>query len=280
MAGWTVIEPAGVGRRAAAREFWRSRRLIRYFGGKLVEKVTVRSRLGVLWIPLRPLLTVATRALVFGGVLNAPSEGLPYFLFFLTGMAVWDVFDRTLFWATRSIELNARLLRKMYFPRLLLPASALVPAALDFAVYCVLVVLAIAGFSIADGHGYLQVAPALLIAAAGLVLIAAMAVGFGLLLSVLGAFTRDVRFSLSYVLGFWFFLTPVVYPVSAIPAAFRDLAAMNPLSAPIEMVRNGLYGTGQVQPGAVVVACVTAAVALAIGFLFFSRWESESIDSL
>jgi lipopolysaccharide transport system permease protein len=262
------------------REFWRSRRLIRYFGGKLIEKVTVRSKLGLLWIPLRPILTVASRALVFGAVLKAPSAGLPYFLFFITGMAVWDLFDRSLFWATRSIELNSKLLKKMYFPRLLLPASALIPSSLDFGVYCVLVAMTIVGTSLADGVLYLQLGPQLLLAAAGIALVLMMATGFGLLLAVLGAFTRDVRFSLSYVLSFWFFLTPVIYPLEAVPSAFRPLAELNPMTAPVELVRMGLYDAGGLSGISIWSAVVTAAASVIVGFVFFRRWEADSVDNL
>lgn len=277
---WTIIVPRQAGPKDRLRELWLYRHLITFFGKRLLEKNYARSALGILWIPLRPLLTVASRALVFGAVLNAPSAGLPYFLFFITGMTAWALFDRSLFWATRSIELNAKIATKLYFPRLLLPIAAFVPAGLDFLVYCALLGLTLLGYLAIDGTTYLQADASLWLVPASVLLIFCLSLGLGLFLSVLGAYTRDVRFSLGYVLTFWFFLTPVIFPVEAIPEGFRPLAALNPLTAPVEMLREGLYGAGDVQSLALMTSTSVTVASCITGLWFFSRWEATSVDNL
>jgi lipopolysaccharide transport system permease protein len=276
---WTVIEPRRPGVRARLSEVWAYRRLIGFLGRKLVEKMTIKSKLGILWVPIRPLLTVASRALVFGGVLAAPSEGLPYFLFFLTGMAAWSLFDRTLFWSARSVEINGRYVQKLYFPHLLLPIAAFIPAILDFLVYLVLLGLTLGVYLWLDGTTYVQLGEFWL-ALAGVGLIFAMALGMGLYLAVLGAYTRDTRFALSYILGFWFFLTPIIYPLSAIPEPYDVLGELNPVTAPIELVRVGLYGVGEVTPIALATTATVAVVSCVSGLIFFNRWEAAAMDHL
>lgn len=277
---WTVMVPRQAGPRDRLRELWFYRHLIPFFGKRLLEKNYTRSYLGILWIPLRPLLTVASRALIFGAILNAPSAGLPYFLFFLTGMTAWALFDRSLFWATRSIELNSKIATKLYFPRLLLPIAAFVPAVLDFLVYGALLVLTLLGYWLIDGESYLRADLGLVLTLAAVALILCISLGLGLFLSVLGAYTRDIRFSLGYLLTFWFFMTPVIFPLSAIPDDFKPLAALNPLTAPVEMFREGLYGVGEVQTLALVITLSVALVACLVGAWFFSRWEATSVDNL
>lgn len=277
--GWVVVEPRQPGPGRRLEEAWRYRRLVRFFGMRLVEKMTVRSRLGMLWVLIRPLLNVGSRALVFGGLLGAGSGDVPYFLFFLTGMAGWSLFERSLFWAVRSIELNSRLLQKLYVPRMLLPLAAFVPAILDFAIYVVLVVLAIVGYGLADSW-YVVGSIDLLLVPAGLLLIVTMTFGIALVLAVLGVHARDVRFALSYVLGFLFFLTPVIYPFSAIPHRFASLGGLNPLAAPLEMVRKGLYGYGEITTISLGVCLGATLASCALGLLFFSRWEATAVDAL
>jgi lipopolysaccharide transport system permease protein len=279
-AEWTVIEPRQPALRYRLREVWQHRRLVAFLGRRLLEKMTRRTFLGLLWIPIRPLLTIGSRALVFGGLLAAPSAGLPYFLFFLTGMGAWNLFDRTLFWSARSIDVNGRLVKKLYFPRLLLPIAAFVPAILDFLVYATIGVVTLAGYWIADGKLYLRGSRELAYFPLGILLVFALALGIGLFVAVLGAYTRDVRFSLNFILGFWFFLTPVVYPLAAIPAKWKLLASLNPMSAPLEMIRLGLYGKGDLTTVSLASCLACTAVAVLGGLAFFSRWEASAVDVL
>jgi lipopolysaccharide transport system permease protein len=276
----TVIEGRRTGPRERAAEFWRYRRLLSYFGRRYIEKSFIRTWLGWVWIPLRPALDVGSRVLLFGGLLGVPSGDVPYLVFFLVGMSAWTFFDRTAYWATRSIELNRRVLRRMYVPRLTVLAAAAAPSALNYALYCVITAIVVFYYRFADGVFYVTFGLETFMAVAGLALVAALALSIGLWTSIFGAQARDVRFMLTYVLGFWFFLTPVIYPLSEVPESFRGVVELNPMTAPVELVKAGLLGGGDVPTTALAVTLGTIGVIALSGFWFFGRSETAALDSL
>jgi lipopolysaccharide transport system permease protein len=276
----TVIEPRRPGLRHRARELWRYRSLLRFFARQFVERRYRRTVLGWLWLPLRPMLAVGSRVLIFGALLAIPSNGIPYLLFFLVGYGTWHLFSSYLMYATRALEMNRKLLRKLYFPRLVLLVAASAPAAIEFVVYTAMAAVAITAYSISDDTAYVSLDRDLLLVPAGLALVLALAFSIGLFTSVFGARARDVRFSLGYVLGFWLYLTPVIYPLSAVPERFHLLAGLNPMTAPVEMVKAGLLGAGDVQTQTVVISVSIIALTLVSGLWFFGRMEASSVDHL
>jgi lipopolysaccharide transport system permease protein len=276
-----AIEARQPGLWERVREFWAYRSLLTFFGRRYVQKMYIRTWLGWLWLPLRPLLSVGARVLVFGGVLKIPSDGLPYLLFFLVGMSAWELFASTTFWATRSIELNRGILRRIYVPRLTALVAAIAPSSVNYGIYLCIVAVAVAGYWLADGVMYVDFEMDLLVALLGLLLMLLLALGIGLWTSVYAAQARDVRFGLGYVLSFWFFLTPVIYPVSAVPDSYRAMVYANPMTAPIEMVKYGILGTSwDVPDKALVVTGVSVLLVGMSGLWFFSRSEAAALDSL
>lgn len=275
-----VIEPrrAGIGGRLL--ELWRYKRLIPFFGRRLLEKRYTRTVIGWFWIPIRPTMEVATRVLIFGGVLALPSDHIPYLLFFLVGTMAWSLFDRTLFWSVRSIELNRKLIQKIYFSRLVLPLSAAFPAAVEFAMYAGLTVIAFAWYWVTDSTMYLSLTNETLLVLPGLALILLLGVGLGLWLAVLGTQGRDTRFLLGYISGFWYFLTPVIYPLSAVPHSYQRVALLNPMTAPVELIRQGLLGAGGIDTTALIASVTGGAFCFATGILVFLRAEATAADRL
>lgn len=276
----TVIEPRRPGAAHAAAELWRSRRLIGWFGKRLLEKRYQRTWLGWAWLPLRPVLDVVARAFVFGSILSVPSDGVPYLLFFLIGMSAWNLFDESVFWSARALELNRRVLRRLYVPRLTMLVGSLAIGAIDYLIYIIMAALAVTYYLLADGTTYLDLGTNTLATFAGLALIVLLAQSFGLWLSVLGAQARDVRFVLRYILGFWFFLTPVIYPLAAVPENLRWLAAVNPVTAPVEMVKYGVLGTGGIPMEALAVTVGFIVVVATAGLVFFRHSEAAAVDAM
>lgn len=275
-----VVGPRGDGPAARTRELWKYRRTLPFFGKTLIEKRYLRTWLGWIWIPLRPVLDVATRALVFGGLLAAPSNGVPYLLFFLVGRGTWQFFAGTLFWMTRSIELNRKFLRRLYLPRLILLFSATAVSLLDYLIYLALTALIVVFYLITDGTTYLHLSPQLLFWPLGLLLCFLLAVSIGLWLSVLGAQARDVRFTLGIALGFWFYVTPVIYPLSNVPEGWQLAASLNPMTAPVELVKLGVFDRGEV-PIEAVASCLGAIALIGgLGLRFFFRSETAALDSI
>jgi ABC-type polysaccharide/polyol phosphate export permease len=139
-------------------------------------------------------------------------------------------------------------------------------------------VLTTAFFWIVDGELYLQIGPGLALAAAGLALAVTLAWGLGLWFSALNAKARDVRISLRYVVMVWLYVTPVFYPVSALPEGWRFLGTLNPVAAPVELVKEGILGAGSVDLGAIAVSVGACVLAVTSGLWFLTRMSPHLLD--
>jgi lipopolysaccharide transport system permease protein len=259
---------------------WRHRALVPYFGRRYLERRYARTILGWVWIPLRPTLDVCARVLLFGGFLGVASGDRPYFMFFIVGMAAWQLFERSAFWAMRAIEMNRTLLSRVHVSRLTPVVSAVIPGALDFLLYMGIAAVGAVYYRLADGASYIALDFTTSSAGVGLFLLGLYALGFGLFLAPLAAEARDVRFFARYLFGFWFFLTPIVYPISTIPPQYRKLAELNPLTAPVELVKYGFLRTAPPSSVSLTVSLVTLVILLAAGLWFFARREQASTERI
>jgi lipopolysaccharide transport system permease protein len=273
---WELV-PRTASIAGAIAEAWRYRRLVPFFGARAVEKMYARTVLGRLWLFLRPLFPIFVGAIVFGGLLRVDSDGRPYFLFYLVGSTLWSWFDGSLTWATRSLELNRKVLRRLYVPRLLLPVAMTAPALVELGIRAGLIAIVATYYALAEQT---RLAPSawMPFALVPLVVTYALALGVGLFTSVIGMSARDVRFALGYVLGFAMFLSPVVYPLDVVPADHRWIAALNPMAGLLEAFRFCLLGTGAFEITAILYAAVVASVLLALGLRFFVRAEAAALD--
>lgn len=274
---WT-IEPLAAGVRPRLSEIWQYRRLTAFFGRKALQKLYARTKLGWLWLFIRPLFPLLTKTIIFGGMLGVASEGVPYFLFLVTASTVWELFSSALMWGTRSLELNRGLLRQIYVPRLIMPLAMMTPAFLTFFIYIGVLVVALAWYGVADGRVYLNAGPDLLWAPLAAVLAVLLAFALALWTSVPAMAARDVRFTLGYVLGFWVFLTPVMYPLSTVPPEWRPWMVLNPMAPIVETFKFGVLGIGSPEPWQLGVSAGVIAVVLAGGLLFFVRAEADAAD--
>jgi lipopolysaccharide transport system permease protein len=225
-------------------------------------------------------MDLIARALIFGGILAAPSSGVPYLVFLSVGTAIWIFFERGLLWATRSIEMNRRLVNQVYFPRLTLWLASTFPAIVEFLLYLAIAVGFIAVYSIVDGHLYLNLSPDLLLAVPAAALCLGLFLGIGLWTSVLGARTRDMRFVVRYASSFWYFLTPVVIPLSQVPENYRAIVEWNPATPPVEMFKLALLDRGTVTLGPLLVCVALVVVLWTSGMVFYSRVEAAALDRL
>jgi lipopolysaccharide transport system permease protein len=190
------------------------------------------------------------------------------------------LFERSLIVITRSLEQNRRLITKIYFPRLILPTSAVAVAFL----YLSLLLLVMIGTSLyffqRDGIWYIRLRPELLVAVAAVVVSLLFSIAVGLWTSVLQARYRDVRYGLRYFMPFWFYFTPVIYPLSRIPEDWRWLVAINPMAAVVEAFKWGTLGEGTLSPQAVATSLVLVTLTMVSGMWFFTREEAASVDRL
>ena len=275
-----VIEPVRLGIVARAEELWRYRRLLSFFGIQAVKDRYKGTTLGAFWLFARPLMPVALGTLIFGGLLEVPSEDVPYFLFFLTGLSCWRIFERSMRWVTRSLDTQRSLLRRMYFPRLALPISATTPAVVEFLILLGLLILAAGYYWWVDGVLYLRVGLPMLAALGAIAMTVFVALSAGLFTSVWQTRHRDVHYTQRYVMQFWMYATPVIYPASAIPEEYRFVLYLNPMAPLVETYKWGMLGISEFPFLPLLSGLALTAVVFAGGLMYFGRSEAASVDRL
>lgn len=272
------IEPWTGGIRARTREVWQYRRLGVFFALKALQKLYQRTKLGWAWLFIRPLFPLLVQTIIFGGMLKVASDGVPYFLFLVTASTIWQLFASAVLWGTRSLELNRGLMKQIYVPRLIMPVSMMSPAALTFVIYLAVLAVALIWYGVAHRHLYLHIGPELLLAPLAVVMAVALALAISLWTSVPALSARDVRFSLNYVMSFWIFLTPVMYPMSAVPERWRFWMMFNPMAPIVEAFKVGLLGIGSIDARQLGTAGALIVAVLVGGLVFFVRAEADAAD--
>ena len=269
-----------MGARGRLEEVWRYRRVLWFFAVKAIERLYAKTKLGPVWLVVRPLAPIVTASLVFSQVMQVPSDGLPYFLFLLAGSTIWNFFDSPLIFATRGLESNRALLTKLYLPRLILPPSHMSAGLVEPAVCVVVLIGSLVYYRYTDAVWYAAFTPRLFAAVPAVLVALMLALSASLWTSVWQARARDMRFVLMYTLGFWYLLTPIVYPASHLPAAARWAAAINPMTGPVETFKWALFGIGVFPGAALAMSAGVTFVLLAGGLWYFTTVEGQMIDRL
>lgn len=275
-----VIEPERTGAAARAAELWRYRRLLWFMAVRGVKEQYEGMSLGIFWLFARPLLPILIGGFVFGSLLSLPSDGVPYTLFFMTGFIPWSLFQRSILFGTRCLDKDRSLLKRLYFPRLISPIASMSMAVVYFLIYTGLLVLVMLFYLFKNGVLYAQIGPSLLVALAMSGLIVFCALSVVLFTSVIQTRFRETRFGLRYFLQFWMYLTPVFYPISAVPPEHRWLIFVNPMASIVAAFRWGILGVGELPLVPLATSVLVAAVALAAGIWFFNANESSTVDQL
>ena len=247
------------------------RELLYFFVWREIKVRYKQTVIGIGWAVLQPLATMIVFSLFFGRLAKIPSGGIPYPLFFYCALLPWTYFSTALTGATGSVVENQRVITKVYFPRVILPLSAVFSGLVDFAIAFALLV----GMAL-----YYRVTPGPWLVFVPLFLLLAMltALGAGLWLAALNALYRDVRYVVPFLAQFWMFASPVAYPSSLVPAEWRWLYGLNPMAGVIDGFRWAV--TGQSPPAAGLLAASAAGVLLMLvaGLWYFRRMESVVAD--
>lgn len=254
------------------RDLWQYRALIWAFSSKDLKVKYAQTIFGPLWVVATPLITVGVMTFVFGLVIKVPSDDLPYILFYLVAIVPWFAFTTVFYQSLSSLEANATMFSKIYFPRLVIGCSYVINGAIDFLVgYAVAVLLAL-HFSILT-PGFLLAMPLLLAVQM------AWALGLGLLLAPYNAQYRDVRHAVPLVIQLYYFASPILYPASAAPEWVHWIYRVNPMAAVVSAYRSLLNGHPFDWPSLVFSVCLSAAV-LCAGAFVFMRKERDMVDVL
>jgi lipopolysaccharide transport system permease protein len=279
-----VIEPARVGLIARAEELWRYRRILWFFASRRIKERYEDKTLGRFWMLFQPLAPILITTLIFGSMLKVPSDGIPYFLFILTGSSCWRIFERGVQRVTRSLDQNRALIKKVYFPRLIAPISSVAPALSEFGVLFTLLVATCIYYFVKDGVFYLRLGPQLLVAIVAVAMAAFLSISIGLWTSVLQTRHKDVQFSIRYFMQLWFYVTPVIFPLSQLlkmlPPELHFVPYLNPMSPVVEMYKWGVLGIGHVSGFGVLVGALMTLAIFSSGVVYFNRSEAASVDRL
>lgn len=277
MNGRWEVSPRYPGAIATLGEVWQYRRLLGFIGDRALRKMYRRTVLGWLWLFINPLFPIALRAIIFGALLGVGSNGLPYFLFLLAGTVVWDTFANSLMWGTRSLEMNRDLTDQIYHPRALLPFGNMTPALLNMALKVGVFVLALIYYTARDGRMYLRTDLELLWAVAALAVALLLALAVSFFTAIWGETARDIRFGLGQLLSVWYLLTPVLYPLSQVPAEQRGWMLFNPLAIIVETFKWGLFGVGDFYRDQFLATTATVLALICVGLTYFARAEARTI---
>ena len=250
---------------------WEYRELLYFLVWRDVKVRYKQTFIGAAWAIFQPAMTMVIFTVVFGNLARVPSDGLPYPVFAYTALVPWTYFSQALSRCGTGLVSNANLITKVYFPRLIIPIADVITPAVDFLFAFILLLGMIAWFGIAPTYGLLAIPLFLFMA-----MVTALAVG--LWLSPLNVRYRDVGHTIPFVIQFWMFASPVVYPVSLVPEPWRLIYSLNPMVGVIEGFRWGLLGKENPDFLSIVVSVATVLVLLAGGLVFFKRMERTFAD--
>jgi lipopolysaccharide transport system permease protein len=267
---WTEVRPTtGWFRGLDLHELWTFREVWRALVVRDFRSRYKQAALGVGWALIQPLVGVVLLNFVFGELAGLPSDGLPYPLFVLAGLVVWNYVSGAISAASSSLVKDPDLLTKVYFPRLLAPSAALVPPLVDLAI-----VLAVA-LALAAAQGY--VGFSVVLVPLWLVAACLVSLGIGSLLAALHVRYRDVGPAIDVFMQLWLFATPVIYPASSAEGAARVLLACNPVTGIVNGFRWSLLGAPP-PPPVDLLSLATGIGVLVLGVGYFHRMERRFAD--
>ncbi|MEP6617710.1 MAG: ABC transporter permease [bacterium] len=254
------------------RELWRYRDLWVTLALRDVKLRYRQTALGVAWVVLLPLLASGIFTLVFGVVAGLPSDGSPYFLFVFAGFLGWNSFQNTLQRCSISLVGNTTLVTRVYFPRIILPASTVLASLLDFAVGAVIFLIALAVRGEFPSLTSLALVPLLLL------LLQLLAMGLGLFMAALTVRYRDVQYVLPFLIQLLLYASPVAYGVAAVPERARRFYLLNPVAPLLDALRSALTGRGELHWAPIAMSAAVSVVLLVAGALFFLRQDRQYAD--
>jgi lipopolysaccharide transport system permease protein len=267
-----ILKPASGWSPLNLRDLWHYRELIYFMTWRDLKVRYKQTLLGASWAILKPFMMMVVLSIFFGNLAQMPSYGLPYPLFSYTALLPWELFANALNVASRSLVVNSNMITKVYFPRIILPLSSILAGVVDFAIAFVILL----GMMV-----YYRVPPAPAMWTLPLFLLLALitSLGVGLWLSALNVLYRDVGYVTPFLVQFWLFITPIVYPADLIGSKWRLVYSLNPMAGVVEGFRWALLGIEQGAPSPMLAVSTAVAVVLLVsGLFYFRRMERQFAD--
>ena len=266
----TVLQPPGRWSALRLGELWRYRDLLYILAWRDVKVRYKQALLGAAWAVIQPLILMSIFTLLFGRIADVPTGDVPYPVFAFVALVPWTMFASATVSSGNSLVGNQNLVSKVYFPRLVIPAGAVLAWIPDFVIGSAILFLIMAIF------GFVPPLSAVLLP---FILVATVVASFSVSvwLSALNVAYRDVQYVVPFLIQAWLFITPVAYPASSVPERFRWLTGLNPMSWVIDLSRWALIGS-TASPLVVGLSLATTAVLLMSGLFYFRRVEHFFAD--
>lgn len=275
----TVIKPHNKLWQIDFKELWQYRDLLSMYVKRDIITQYKQTILGPLWFIIQPLLTTIMYMIVFGGIAGISTDGLPQALFYLAGISVWQYFADCLNKTSSTFITNQNIFGKVYFPRLIAPLSVCISGLVKFGIQVLLFLVVYAYYLIIGVH----IAPTieLLLLPVLVLIIAALALGFGIIVSSLTTKYRDLTILFTFVVQLWMYGTPVIYPLSYINNETLKLCMkLNPVTGVVETFKYAFLGVGEFSWGLLAYSAGFAVIILAIGVVIFNKVQRSFMDTV
>lgn len=260
------------------RELWRYRDLIVLFVKRNITTSYKQTVLGPLWIIINPLISTVVFTVIFGMIAKTSPDGIPQFLFYMSGNLLWGFFSSCLNKGSATFLGNARLFGKVYFPRMAIPVSDMIYSLLNYLIQMTVFV----GLTVFYAVTNPEVQPNLYLCFVPIMIIqtAVLGMGVGLIISSITTKYRDLNILVSFSVSLWMYITPVVYPVSRIPEWLRPLFLLNPVAPIVESYRYAFLGCGGFEMMYWLISIGVTVVVAAFGMIVFNKVEKNYIDTV
>lgn len=265
------IEPSRAWVALGLRELWKYRELLYFLTWRDIKVRYKQTALGATWAIIQPLLTMVVFSLFFGKLAKMPSDGIPYPVFSFAALVPWTFFANGLSQSSASVVGSANMIKKLYFPRLVIPISSVLSGLVDLALAFVVLVAMMLYFGIVP-TGNVVWLPALVL----LALVTSL--GVGVWLAALNVQFRDVRYTVPFLTQVWLFGTPIAYPSSLLSEPWHTLYGLNPMAGVVEGFRWALLGSNTAPGPLIGVSSVAALALLVSGLYYFRRMERTFAD--
>ena len=261
------------------RELWQYRDLLEMYVKRDIVTTYKQTILGPIWFFIQPIFTTIVFMFVFGGLAGIPTDGIPQSLFYLSGITLWNYFSESLTKTSDTFLTNQAIFGKVYFPRLIVPLSititGLIKMFIQFAVFIIVYIYFVAKGSNVAPNLFALLLPLLIF------ILAALSLGFGIIISSLTTKYRDLKFLITFAIQLWMYATPVIYPLSVMEGNYKKYIWMiqaNPLTAVLETFKYGFLGQGSFSWLALVYSLTFSIVTLVLGTIIFNKVERSFMD--
>jgi lipopolysaccharide transport system permease protein len=267
----TRIEPSRGLIPLKLRELWEYHELLYFLTWRDIKVRYKQTVLGAAWAIVQPFFTMLIFSLFFGRLAKIPSDGVPYPIFSYVGLVPWTFFANGLSQSSNSLVGSANLIKKVYFPRLVIPISSVISGTIDFGIAFAVLLGMMLFYGVPPTVNVLWLPVLLLLAFV-------TALGIGLWLSAMNVQYRDVRYAVPFLIQVWMFATPIAYPSSLLSEPWRTVYGLNPMVGVVEGFRWALLGAKTAPGPMIIVSTLAALVLLVSGAYYFRRMEKTFAD--